>query len=760
MRTVSAATIVDRRIRLRLEVTGAVQGVGFRPLVHRLATEAGLGGLVRNTGSGATLEVEGFESDVAQFLARLDQSLLPPASIIERCSTPLVPNGDDSFHIVASAALEAGTATVLPDLVTCDACLAEVLDPLDRRYRYPFTTCTACGPRYSILDTVPFDRDRTSMRHFPMCPACAREYNDPTSRRFHAETISCPDCGPCLRIAGRDISGHAALLAAIEALRDGAIVALKGLGGFQLLVDARNALAVARLRLRKCRPAKPFAVMVPSIAAARELATLTPGEEALLGSVAGPIVLVQARTDVAVAPEVAPNSPRLGLMLPTTPLHHLLLREFGGPLVATSGNRGDEPIISDEADALARLGDIADLFLVHDRPIVRPVDDSVVQMVADEPCVLRLARGYAPLRLVAPVDLPPGLALGGEQKNAMAIARAGAVILGPHIGDLGSAETRLRLRADVTAFAALHGVTPQWVAADAHPDYFSSRLAAELPLPVHCVPHHAAHVLSGMLDNGLDGDVLGIAWDGTGYGEDATIWGGECLAVTRQTVVRVAHFLPFPLPGGDSAAREPRRAAFGALHVIYGSGARSHSVAFPEPELHLLDTMLARSVNSPLTSSAGRLFDAAASILGLVQIARFEAEAAMAVEYAAGRSQRVVDLPPIDLVREAPIVLDWRELLRAMVEARAQSVSVDDLAAAFHRSLSAAIVAVAQRCGIQRVLLTGGCFQNVRLAEVSLAALSAAGFASYSHHRIPPNDGGIAAGQIAWAARMAFEEIA
>jgi hydrogenase maturation protein HypF len=752
--------------RLRLDVTGAVQGVGFRPFVHRLAVGEGLAGFVRNTSAGASLEIEGEAPAIERFLHRLDAELRPPAGIRDRRATWLQPLAEPGFTVAPSAIGGEHPALVLPDLATCAECLAESLDPADRRHAYPFTTCTRCGPRYSIIESVPYDRARTSMRHFPMCTVCQAEYDDPASRRFHAETNACPICGPQLKLL--DAEGHTlagrndAMHRAAEALRLGKVVALKGLGGFQLLVDARTDAAVRCLRERKRRPAKPFAILVASLADLHELADTTETEEALLASAAAPIVLVRARGDAAIAPSVAPGNPHLGIMLPATPLHHLLMRELGFPIVATSGNRGDEPIIADGAEALRQLSGIADLFLIHDRPIVRPVDDSVVRVIAGRPMVLRHARGYAPQPFAAPA-VTPCLALGGHQKDAVAVAVGGDIVLGPHIGDLGSAATRAALARAVDGMSALYGRRPQRIACDTHPDYYTTRFAQELgPDTVH-VPHHLAHVLAGMLDNGHTGPVLGVAWDGAGHGGDGTVWGGEFLAVSDTGWRRAAHLAPFRLPGGEAAAREPRRSAAGALHAIYGEAAFAMTdlqpvAAFAPSERAILASILARGLNAPWTSSAGRLFDAAAAILGLCQKASFEGEAAMAVEFAAERARGVIPLPPLALSGDGPVVVEWRAMLAAMVEARRAGAAIESLATSLHDVLAEAIVAVARRLGMARVLLTGGCFQNRGLTELTIDKLREAGFAPYWHQNVPPNDGGLAVGQCVFAGRPLIEE--
>ncbi|MGO9359524.1 MAG: carbamoyltransferase HypF [Xanthobacteraceae bacterium] len=765
----------EARRRLRLEVTGAVQGVGFRPFIHRLAVAEGLGGFVRNTGEGAALEVEGPPPAVERFLRRLDAEIRPPAGIHDRRASWLPPDGNRAFVIAPSIVGGERPAVVLPDLATCADCLVEILDPQNRRYRYPFTTCIHCGPRYSIIEAIPYDRARTVMRHFPMCAACRSEYDDPRSRRFHAETNACPACGP--RLALLDAGGNAcatgdrSLVAAAAALRGGKVVAVMGLGGFQLFVDARDEAAVRRLRDRKRRPAKPFAIMVSTIAEVREITDVTIEEQRLLSSAAAPIVLLRGRADAAViSPGVAPSTPRLGVMLPATPLHHLLGRELGFPVVATSGNQGTEPIIADEAKALGKLDGIADLFLVHDRPILRPIDDSVVRVVAGREMVLRHARGYAPQPFIAPGSpAVPSLALGAHQKNAVAIATGSDIVLGPHIGDLDGAETRVALAEAVEGLTTLYGLHPRSVACDAHPDYHSTRLAERLASerlgpPVIRVPHHLAHVLSCMNENGLDGPVLGVAWDGTGHGRDGTVWGGEFLAVGDARWRRAAHLARFLLPGGEAAGREPRRAALGALHAVFGEAAMAMAdlpavAAFAPAERPVLARMLARGLNAPATSSVGRLFDAVAAVLDLCQKASFEGEAAMAVEFAAEQATAAEPLPPI-IVSDGvgPLIADWRPMLAAMVEARRGGVSAESLAASFHDALAEAIVVVARRVGIGRVVLTGGCFQNGRLAEAAIDRLRVAGFQPHWHQRVPPNDGGLALGQAAFACRPLIEE--
>ena len=750
--------------RLRLDLRGAVQGVGFRPFVHRLATSEGLAGFVRNTGEGASLEIEGPAAAVDRFMRRLASEIAAPAAIHEQQVFHVRVRGERDFAILASEGQASPATLVLPDLATCAECLQELHDPQDRRHRYPFTTCMHCGPRYSLVEAAPYDRERTTMRHFPMCPACRAEYEDPASRRFHAETIACPECGPQLALwdrQGRALAmADEALMQAARALRDGAILALKGLGGFQLLADARNDRAVQTLRERKRRPAKPFALMVRTLDDARVIAHCNDEECLLLASPAAPIVLLRAKgADIAAG--VAPDNPYRGVMLPTTPLHHLLMTELGFPVVATSGNPGNEPIVADEHLALQALGSLADVFLVHDRRIFRPVDDSVVRVIEGRPTVLRCARGYAPLPLDAPWASRPMLALGGHQKASVAVAAAGRIVLGPHIGDLDSGMARACYARAIDGMTSLYRVKPQAVTCDLHPDYHSTRVAAGMGLPVQQVPHHLAHVLAGIADNRIEGAVLGIAWDGNGYGEDGMLWGGECLSVEGMRHERVVHFLPFRLPGGELAMREPRRAALGALHAVHASDTVARVASTPlaaawnRDELAVLARMLERGVHAPWTSSAGRLFDAVAALLGLVQRARFEGEAAMAVEFAADRADSSLAMP----APEVADVIDWRPMLAGLVDARCEGVPKETLAAAFHQWLVMVIVAVARRHGIRQVLLTGGCFQNARLTVGAVRALREAGFVPYWHHRVPPNDGGLAVGQLMHASLACRAEV-
>ena len=764
-------TVSSNRQRIRLTISGAVQGVGFRPFVYRLAASENLGGFVRNTGSSLVLEVEGTDEAIARFVFRLKHEAKSPAFIERIDREELAATGEEAFSIATSSTAEQPSAHVLPDLAMCDECRSEIFDPADRRYRYPFTTCMHCGPRYSIIEAVPYDRERTAMRHFAMCPACQAEYDDPTSRRFHAETNACPDCGPQLALYsgdGKRIAAKAdALKRAVAAVREGQILALKGLGGFQLIVDARNGEAVARLRQRKQRPAKPFAVMVRTVDEAEALAHLSRPEREALQSAASPIVLARRRGDIAepLATNVAPGHPDIGIMLPYTPLHLLLLEDLRFPVIATSGNRSGEPIAASDEEAFAHLSGVADLFLTHDRPILRPVDDSVIRVIAGQPTVLRCARGFAPLPLADAVQTSSVLALGGHMKSSVAVGGGGQIVLGPHIGELDRSETRAAYARSIEGMTRLYGVQPERVACDFHPDYHSTHCAdATGAPPASKAPHHLAHVLAAMVDNGLDGPVLGVAWDGSGYGADGTIWGGEFLYVAGNRYRRAAHFAPFPLPGGEAAAREPRRAAIGALYAVMGERVWDADnlpplADFAEQERQLLGSALTRGLNSPMTSSAGRLFDAVAAILGLCQRMTFEGEAAMAVEFAARRARRATRFPaPEFAAGKDAMVLDWKPMLNMLAGKFRSGASREDLAAGFISWLADAIVEIAQLTQIEQVVLTGGCFQNALMTEWAAQRLTAAGFTPLRHRRVPPGDGGLAVGQAAFAARDMQEE--
>ena len=724
--------------RLRVSLAGAVQGVGFRPFVYRLATELQLHGWVLNSSAGLVVEVEGPRESLDIFQERLERDKPAAALVLAREAIWLEPVGLAGFEIRKSDAEAEKSAGLVPDLATCPACLAELRDSANRRFGYPFTNCTACGPRYTIVLDIPYDRPNTTMQSFRMCPECQREYTSPEDRRFHAQPNACPLCGPHLWIETsaqekpQVVSGAGA--SACQALRAGRIVALKGIGGFQLLVDARNEDAVARLRLRKHREEKPFALLVPSLEVVRQIAHVSQAEEALLRSPAAPIVLLRPRAGAGIAPNVARFSPYLGCMLPYSPLHHLLMDECGFPVVATSGNRSDEPIAIDNLEATERLGGIADLFVMHDRPIARPCDDSVVRVARGRESVLRRARGYAPLPVRIAHDLPPVLAVGGHLKNTVAIARGRQVYVSQHVGDLDTAEARAAFERAIEDLCRLYRFQPTVVACDLHPDYASTRWARDLGLPVIAVQHHQAHVASCAAENDLRGDYLGVGWDGTGFGLDGSIWGGEFFLVRGPVFERVAHLRPFRLPGGEKAIREGWRAAAGLLYEAFGADAVENPV---------IRRMLERGVNSPLTTSVGRLFDAVACMAGVARVNRFEGQAAMQLERAIG-SCVTRDCYPLS---ERDGVADWAPLIEAVSADVRNGTAIDLISARFHNALAGWIVEVARRTGVGQVALSGGVFQNSYLVERTVAELESNGFRVATHQRVPANDGGIALGQ-------------
>lgn len=754
--------------RVQLVIQGAVQGVGFRPFVYRLAKRFEVTGHVRNAADGVHVEAEGPRAVLDSFITALREER-PPLSRIESIEAAWThPQGDRAFEIRHSNDAGDPLALIMADIATCPDCLRDIHNPADRRYRYPFTNCTNCGPRFSLLHRLPYDRANTSMRLFEMCAACRAEYENPADRRFHAQPTACPACGP--RLALWDSHGETraeedtALREAAEALRNGRLLAVKGLGGFHLMADARNEEAVRRLRARKHRAEKPFALMYPSTARAREDCAICEYEAALLESPESPIVLLPRKVgEGCLAEAVAPGCPRLGVMLPATPLHHLLLEELGFPVVATSGNLSEEPICIDEYEALERLDGIAEGYLVHNRPIVRHVDDSIVQWAAGREMVLRRARGYAPLPIPVSVLGPDTVAFGSQLKNTVAVAKHGRIFLSQHIGDL---ETPRAFDAFVEAASALerlYGVSPQQAACDLHPDYLASRHARTQGLPLAEVQHHFAHVVACMAEHGLAGPVLGVSWDGTGYGLDGTIWGGEFLRTTLDGFERVGHLRTFRLPGGDRAAHEPRRSALGLLFSLAGGAALFQEElpplqAFSGGERNTLESMLTRAVNSPETSSAGRLFDAVAALLDLHQQCSFEGQAAMALQFAAERNGPAAPIAEFGITRDAAgLVLDWEPVVKAILEARKQNMAVERVAAGFHAAAARGIAAMADKIGIADVVLTGGCFQNVLLLEWTIAALEECGLRPHWPWRVPPNDGGLALGQAFFALRRAIQ---
>jgi len=734
-----------------------VQGVGFRPFIYRLAEEMKLKGWVINNTQGVFIEAEATPEELQQFLLRIDREK-PAISFIHSFEHSFVdPVPYETFEIRESAD-GAKTALILPDIATCKECQREISDPANRRYRYPFTNCTNCGPRFTIVEALPYDRSRTSMRIFEMCAECSAEYHDPRDRRFHAQPNACPKCGPHLELwdeTGAIVArGDDGLRRTAAAIRAGQIAAVKGLGGFHLMVDASNEAAVQRLRQRKRREEKPFALMFPTLTDIVESAVVEPMEKRLLCSPEAPIVLSRRGNRDDLAPSIAPGNPYLGVMLPYTPLHHLLIRELGMPVVATSGNVSDEPICIQEQEAIRRLQGIADLFLVHDRPIVRHVDDSVVRVMAGRELVLRRARGFAPLPVMVDHAAVDAVAVGAHQKNAVAASVGNQVFISQHIGDLETVPAYRAFEQVLADFTNLYELQTKTLACDLHPEYFSTQYARRRSdVDVVAVQHHYAHALSCMAESQVTAPALGITWDGSGYGPDETVWGGEFLQITSAGFERVAHLRTFQLPGGEKAVKEPRRVALSILRETFGAnmdecGELAVLREFNAHDRRVLDGMMEHGVRSPRTSSAGRLFDAVASIVGLRHVCRFEGQAAMELEFLTHKIETEASYE-FDLNIEAYArIIDWAKMVRAIVADVRGAVPTSVIAAKFHNTLADMMVQVALTCGEEKVVLSGGCFQNRYLTERAITRLRGEGFRPYWHQRVPPNDGGIALGQL------------
>lgn len=758
---------------VRLRVTGVVQGVGFRPFAHRLATELRLDGIVGNDATSVFVELEGPPADLDTFVARLREEAPPLAMIesVEVVRTPLV--GRRGFAIVESRPASGAVTLVSPDIAVCAACVAELWDPANRRHLHPFITCTDCGPRFTIIRRLPYDRPGTTMVGFALCRSCRAEYEDPADRRYHAQPIGCHDCGPSLALRigdGPRVEGGEAVTTARDALASGAILAVKGLGGYHLVCDATSDAAVSELRRRKGRADKPFAVMAADLAAAAELAELGSYELELLGSPARPIVLVPARPATRLSSLIAHGNPLVGLLLPYTPLHHLLFLQPGptgpvpalGPLVMTSGNRSGEPICYRDQDLDERIGHVVDGVLSHDRPIHVPCDDSVVRVADNQLLPLRRSRGYAPLPARIPQTARDVLAVGAELKNAFCVATGGRAWMSQHIGDMGNLATLEAFEASVRQFCELYGVTPGIVAVDAHPGYLSSRWARRHhPEAVVEVQHHHAHIAAVMAEHGLDpdGEVIGIAFDGTGYGDDGTIWGGEILEATALGYRRAAHLSAVPLPGGDAAVRHPWRIA---LAHLWASGIAWSDDLAPvrharTEELGVLERQLEAGLACVPTTSVGRLFDAVSSLLGLRHDVTYEAQAAIELEHAA--AGHLSEAPTLAFERGSDGAFDVAPVLAGLLALRRAGLSVGAAAAGFHLALVDLVVDVAcdsrRRTGSSTVVLGGGVWQNALLAGLARRRLGDVGFDVRTNRLVPPNDGGLALGQLFIAARRA-----
>jgi hydrogenase maturation protein HypF len=763
--------------RREISVRGIVQGVGFRPFIYALARRRGIAGLVRNDAEGVYIEAEGPTEELDLFLRGIEEEA-PPLAMVEGVSwKPLVVLRDRTFRIEESREGVRRRALISPDVATCGECLAEIFDPTDRRHRYPFTNCTNCGPRFTITRSVPYDRAMTTMAHFEMCPECQHEYDDPSDRRFHAQPNACPVCGPRMRLLdrfGHELHGkhEDPILRAARMLRGRAVVAIKGLGGYHLACDPFDERAVRTLRGRKVRQDKPFALMARDLEQVRELCRVSPEEEALLASPARPIVLLERLRSCGVAEEVAPRQNTLGVMLAYTPLHHLLLHDAGVPLVMTSGNNSDEPIAYRDEEALGQLGEIADYFLVHDRPIHMRCDDSVVRVVARETYQIRRSRGYAPAPLgVAGSFGRHTLACGGELKNTFCVAKERHVFLSHHIGDLENYETLLSFREGVEHYCRLFDVRPELVAYDLHPEYLSTKYARELEesgLPAVGVQHHHAHVASCLADNERPSGerVIGVALDGTGYGTDGAVWGGEFLEGSiAEGFVRRAHLEYAPMPGGAAAIRQPWRMALAQLITLYGEEETSKLPLAVvreagEQNVRLVARLVERGLNTPPTSSAGRLFDAVAALTGMPGSRRttYEGQAAVELELAAeGPASRGY---PFRLRPEgAGWVVETSGIIGGVVEDLLSRRLVGAVSSKFHRTMADVVVAgceeVREAGGGSSVALSGGTFQNLLLLERVVELLTGKGFTVYRHRRVPTSDGGLSLGQAVLAARFA-----
>lgn len=741
--------------RVRARVQGRVQGVGFRPAVFRHAVACGLTGFVRNDPQGVTLDVEGDEERVAAFFDGLAANAPQQADIQRVTTRRLVPRGYESFDVMPSEPGGRVRVHLPPDLATCPACLQELQDPTDRRHRYPFINCVDCGPRFTIVNALPYDRAGTSMESFALCSVCAEEYHDPGDRRFHAQPNACPDCGPHLFLLRPDEVeldvGESALRQAQGLLAAGGVVAVKGLGGYHLACDAFDDEAIARLRDRKDRPHKALAVMFRDPAALRKYLPVTPAEMAELQSSSRPIVAVQGRLN----PALSPDTDSTGVFLPYAPLHHLLLEPFEA-LVLTSGNRRDEPIARDESDVRRLLGSVADAALAHDRPVAHRCDDSVVRLIGSDRQFLRRARGFVP----TPVRIAPAsslvLATGGELKNTFCLVAGGEAFVSQHIGELRDYPTYAFYQEEIARWQELLRIEPRIVAHDLHPAYLSSTYARNLEnVSLVGVQHHHAHVASVMAERGLFEPVLGVAFDGTGYGSDGTVWGGEFLLADRLGFERLAHFKAYPLPGGDKAIEEPWRMALSmclAEGIPWCRNEREDEV--DEVAVEVVERLISSGINCPLTSSAGRLFDAVASLLGLCDVAGYEAQGAIRLEAAADPAAR--GRYPFEVHRKAvPWPLDFGPTLHALVEDRGRGADVSLVAARFHNTVAAATTAVARELCAERnvtdAVLSGGVFQNGLLLDRTRRALRAAGLTVHVNSVVPPNDGGISLGQAAVA---------
>ena len=759
---VKKAAGLSSGLRLRVSVRGVVQGVGFRPFVYQLAYKHNLKGWVNNTSEGVEIDVEGEQAGLNSFLTGLKELAPPRSSIdsIETCEQPLT--GYETFEIIKSVYLEGKYQLVSPDIATCPACLEELFSPSDHRYHYPFTNCTNCGPRFTIIEDIPYDRPKTTMRDFTMCPQCQQEYDDPLNRRFHAQPNACPVCGPRLELLdsnGTPVLEGDALPMTSQLLREGKIVAIKGLGGFLIACDATSDRAVELLRQRKKRPSKPLAVMLATIEEIRQHCHVSDAEEELLVYPASPIVLLSWKATSSITAAVAPQLRYLGVMLPYTPMHHVLCRDAGIPLVMTSGNISEEPIAKDNDEALQRLWGIVDYYLIHNRGIYTRYDDSVAMVAGNKRQLIRRARGYAPYPVRLPVKMGQVLACGAELKNTFCLTRDGHAFLSQHIGDMENLDNLEHFAATIELYKRLFRIQPEIVAHDMHPEYLTTRYARDLAsgddkLSIIPIQHHHAHIVSCMVDNGLQEPVIGVAFDGTGLGTDGRIWGGEFLLADYGKFDRLGHLMYLPLPGGDAATRRPYRIAISYLLSLLGEDALERPLPFlngvDSLEIDLIKKQIEKNINAPLTSSCGRLFDAVSALIGVRGVIDYEAQAAIELEMIADQSE-TSSYPFSITERDGVATVQLYELFSAVVSDLGRGVSQGRISARFHRTLAQVIGQMCRRLsartGINKVALSGGVFQNRLLLKLALASLEKAGLVAFTHCTVPANDGGISLGQ-------------
>ncbi len=743
-------------LRAKILIRGAVQGVGFRPFIYKLAKELGLVGYVLNSSIGVTIEIEGNKTVIDKFISRLEKEKPPRSIIISMEISYLDKIGYNSFIIKHSEKTEELSALILPDIAVCSDCLNELFDPGYRRYLYPFINCTNCGPRYTIIEKMPYDRPNTSMKIFEMCSECKWEYENPLDRRFHAQPIACPQCGPHVEMwdaRGNVIEVSDWLNLCIELINQGQIIALKGIGGFHLICDANNDEVIIKLRRRKRREEKPFALMYPSIEMIKKDCTVDEQEERLLKAPEAPIVLLKKRRSASknISDHIAPNNPYLGIMLPYAPIHHLIMKKLNKPIVATSGNISEEPICIDEIEALTKLHGIADYFIVHNRPIVRHCDDSIVRVVKGKEFMIRRARGYAPL----PIEFMKNemeeniIAVGGHLKNTISIRKKNLIYISQHIGDLSTEESFNAFTRTTKDMKDLLDINNFKFVGDLHPGYMSTKFIQNSGINFTLVQHHLAHVISCKIENEAEGSVLGISWDGTGYGLDGKIWGSEFFICDEKTFKHVGQFRKFCLPSGEKAIKETKRILVGIFYELFGESCIEQKILaskFSKNELETLIQMIKKRINAPECVSAGRLFDAVSSLLDISDYSNFEGQAAMMLEFAIrGDDESSYEF---EFHVNNKIIIDWEKIIKGIIIDYENGIDKGIISRKFHNTLVEVIVKFAKAVNMVKVILSGGCFQNVYLLERTIQRLNQEGLQAYWHQRVPTNDGGISFGQI------------